>query len=261
MLTAEQNRRITETGPGTPCGALMRRYWQPAALVEELDQPRPVTRVRLLGEDLVLFRDPVRPLRTARSALRPPRRRPGVRPLRGWRPALSLPWLAVRCHRRLPRTARRTRRQHVPPQGAPAGLPVHRTQRHHLGLHGPRRPAAIPRPRLLHRARLPRLRVQRPMVVQLAAGPGGRHRSRPRQLPAPLLRGRRPVLRSQLRSAIPSRDHRRRHPDDAADARSPQPAIGIRGNRRTACASPRSGRSTTPSSTCASPTWYSPMRS
>jgi hypothetical protein len=58
MLTAEQNRRITETGPDTPCGALMRRYWQPAALVEELDQPRPVRRVSLLGEDLVLFRDP-----------------------------------------------------------------------------------------------------------------------------------------------------------------------------------------------------------
>jgi hypothetical protein len=57
MLTAEQNRLITGTGPGTPCGALMRRYWQPAALVEELDGPRPVKRLRLLGEDLVLFRD------------------------------------------------------------------------------------------------------------------------------------------------------------------------------------------------------------
>ncbi len=58
MLTAEKNRLITETGPGTPCGALMRRYWQPAALAEELDIPRAVKRVRLLGEDLVLFRDP-----------------------------------------------------------------------------------------------------------------------------------------------------------------------------------------------------------
>ena len=58
MLTAAQNQLITQTGPATPCGALMRRYWQPAALVEELDAPRPVKRVRLLGEDLVLFRDP-----------------------------------------------------------------------------------------------------------------------------------------------------------------------------------------------------------
>jgi phthalate 4,5-dioxygenase len=35
MQTIADNRRITETGPGTPCGALMRRYWQPAALIEE----------------------------------------------------------------------------------------------------------------------------------------------------------------------------------------------------------------------------------
>jgi nitrite reductase/ring-hydroxylating ferredoxin subunit len=48
---------MTRTGPGTPAGALMRRYWQPAALVEELDGPRPVKPVRLLGQDFVLFRD------------------------------------------------------------------------------------------------------------------------------------------------------------------------------------------------------------
>jgi phenylpropionate dioxygenase-like ring-hydroxylating dioxygenase large terminal subunit len=57
MMSAQENELITRIGPGTPCGALMRRYWQPAALVEELDDPRPVKPVRLLGEDLVLFRD------------------------------------------------------------------------------------------------------------------------------------------------------------------------------------------------------------
>jgi phenylpropionate dioxygenase-like ring-hydroxylating dioxygenase large terminal subunit len=57
MMTAEQNDRITRIGPGTACGKLMRLYWQPAALVEELDGPRPVRAVRLLGEDFVLFRD------------------------------------------------------------------------------------------------------------------------------------------------------------------------------------------------------------
>jgi phenylpropionate dioxygenase-like ring-hydroxylating dioxygenase large terminal subunit len=57
MMSAQENELITRIGPGTPCGALMRRYWQPAALVEELDGPRPVKAVRLLGEDLVLFRD------------------------------------------------------------------------------------------------------------------------------------------------------------------------------------------------------------
>src|SRR6266404_3006481 len=57
MLNAEQNDLITRTGPGTPAGALMRRYWQPAALVDELKGNRPIKAVRLLGEDLVLFRD------------------------------------------------------------------------------------------------------------------------------------------------------------------------------------------------------------
>lgn len=58
MLTAERNALITETGPGTPLGAMMRQYWQPAALVDEFDGARPVRPVRLLGENLVLFRDP-----------------------------------------------------------------------------------------------------------------------------------------------------------------------------------------------------------
>lgn len=58
MLTAERNALITQTGPGTPLGTMMRQYWQPAALVDEFDGSRPVRKVRLLGEDLVLFRDP-----------------------------------------------------------------------------------------------------------------------------------------------------------------------------------------------------------
>src|ERR1044072_7938371 len=57
MLSTEQNDLITRIGPGTPAGTLMRRYWQPAALVDELAGNRPVKALRLLGEDLVLFRD------------------------------------------------------------------------------------------------------------------------------------------------------------------------------------------------------------
>jgi len=57
MLSAEQNERITRTGAGRPAGALLRRYWQPAALVEEIAGNRPVKAVKLLGEDLVMFRD------------------------------------------------------------------------------------------------------------------------------------------------------------------------------------------------------------
>ena len=57
MLSAEQNDLLTRTGAGTPAGKLMRCYWQPAALVDELTGNRPVKPVRLLGESLVLFRD------------------------------------------------------------------------------------------------------------------------------------------------------------------------------------------------------------
>ena len=57
MISAEQNDRMTRTGPGTPAGALLRRYWQPVALLEELEGERPLRPVRLLGQDLVLFRD------------------------------------------------------------------------------------------------------------------------------------------------------------------------------------------------------------
>src|ERR687895_683534 len=58
MFSREENEFLTRVGPGTPIGTLMRRYWIPALLSEEISLPdcAPV-RVRLLGEDLVAFRD------------------------------------------------------------------------------------------------------------------------------------------------------------------------------------------------------------
>src|ERR1700678_720665 len=58
MLTPADNQRLTRVGPGTPMGTLLRRYWLPALLSEEVAEPDggPV-RVRLLGEDLIAFRD------------------------------------------------------------------------------------------------------------------------------------------------------------------------------------------------------------
>jgi phthalate 4,5-dioxygenase len=58
MLTRDENELLTRTGPGTAMGAMMRRYWVPALLAEELPEPdgRPV-RVPLLGERLVAYRD------------------------------------------------------------------------------------------------------------------------------------------------------------------------------------------------------------
>jgi 5,5'-dehydrodivanillate O-demethylase oxygenase subunit len=55
MLSKEENDLLTRVGPGTPAGEMLRRYWQPIALAAELKE-RPKRR-RLLGEDLVLFRD------------------------------------------------------------------------------------------------------------------------------------------------------------------------------------------------------------
>ena len=55
VLTEEQNRRLTQVGPGTPMGNLLRRYWHPIAATSELDEV-PTKAVRVLGEDLVLYR-------------------------------------------------------------------------------------------------------------------------------------------------------------------------------------------------------------
>lgn len=58
MFTKADNERLTRVGPGTPMGNVMRRYWIPFLLPEELPGPDcPPIRVRLLGEDLVAFRD------------------------------------------------------------------------------------------------------------------------------------------------------------------------------------------------------------
>jgi phenylpropionate dioxygenase-like ring-hydroxylating dioxygenase large terminal subunit len=57
VLTKEENELLTQTRRGTPAGEWMRRYWLPAALVEELPAGGPPVPVRLLGEDLVLYRD------------------------------------------------------------------------------------------------------------------------------------------------------------------------------------------------------------
>lgn len=56
MLTHEQNERLTRVGPGTPCGELLRRYWQPLCPVSEITPGKPKKRVRILGEDLLVFR-------------------------------------------------------------------------------------------------------------------------------------------------------------------------------------------------------------
>jgi len=58
MLSEEENKLLTRVGPGTFMGDLLRQYWQPFFLSHDLPQPEcPPVRVRLLGEDLIVFRD------------------------------------------------------------------------------------------------------------------------------------------------------------------------------------------------------------
>ncbi len=56
MESVKQNKLLTEVGKGTPMGNLMRRYWQPIGAAVELEK-KWTKRIRLLGEDLVLFKD------------------------------------------------------------------------------------------------------------------------------------------------------------------------------------------------------------
>jgi phthalate 4,5-dioxygenase oxygenase subunit len=58
MLTHEQNELITRTGPATPMGNFLRRYWIPILLAEELPENEcPPVRVKLLSERLLAWRD------------------------------------------------------------------------------------------------------------------------------------------------------------------------------------------------------------
>jgi phthalate 4,5-dioxygenase len=56
MLSREENELLTRTGPGTPMGALLRQYWIPVVLSNEVEPGRRVKRVKLLGERLIAFR-------------------------------------------------------------------------------------------------------------------------------------------------------------------------------------------------------------
>ena len=56
MIPKEVNERLTRVGPGTPMGRLMRHYWMPVAAAVQLEE-NPVKKVRILGEDLVVYRD------------------------------------------------------------------------------------------------------------------------------------------------------------------------------------------------------------
>jgi 5,5'-dehydrodivanillate O-demethylase len=57
MLSTEDNELLTRVGPGTPGGTMLRMYWHPISLSREINDESPTKFVRVLGEDLVIFKD------------------------------------------------------------------------------------------------------------------------------------------------------------------------------------------------------------
>ena len=133
MLKAEDNEILTRVGPGTLMGELLRRYWTPACLSEEIPAPgSPPARVRLLGEKLVAFRDTAGRVGLMQencphrgASLYFGRNEDAAAPLR-------LPRLGVR-HRR-PVRGHAQRAGAVLRESADARLPGARVRRHRLGL-------------------------------------------------------------------------------------------------------------------------------
>ena len=57
MLSIEDNDLVTRIEGNVPCGNLLRSYWHPLALTEELTASRAAKAVKIMGEELVLFKD------------------------------------------------------------------------------------------------------------------------------------------------------------------------------------------------------------
>ena len=162
MMSQEANDLITRTGPQGPlrqadadvlaAGGAGRRVAGAAAGAAGQTARREPRAVSRRG----------RPLRPDRPPLRASRRRSRLRPAGEWRPALRLPWLAVRRHRPVPGDARGAEGLEAVPGHQAALLSRGREERHPLGLSRRRRAAGVSGDRLLRRARQPYLRLQGP---------------------------------------------------------------------------------------------------
>ena len=81
MLSQADNDLLCRVGPGTLMGNLFREYWLPALQSGELPDPDcPPVRIKLLGEELIAFRDTDRRRRPRRQQLPAPARQPLLRP-------------------------------------------------------------------------------------------------------------------------------------------------------------------------------------
>ena len=167
-------------------GELLRRFWMPALLSEELpERDGPPKKIKILGEDLLAFRADRRPGRHRRAALPASRRQSLLRPQRGVRPALLLPRLEVRRRRQLRRPADLAAGVGLQGHDQAARLSDARMGRHDLGLHGPARDdAGAAAARARPGARRLALRHQEVAGLQLGAEPRRRDRHLALLLPA-----------------------------------------------------------------------------
>ena len=186
MLTAANNEAITRTGPGTPMGEYLRRYWVPALTSSEITGARrPAFARALAGRGPHRLSHHLGANRPRPERLPAPGRLAVLRSQRGGRPALRLPWLEVRHRRALRRHALRAGREQLQEQGHRPRLHDGRAGRLRLGVHGPAGAyagdAAL---RLDARVRRPRHDQPAHPGVQLPPGHRRRHRFRARALPA-----------------------------------------------------------------------------
>ena len=182
MLTAEQNDELTEVGPGTRMGDVLRRYWYPVAFARELAE-FPVKRVELLGEFFALWRQP-----SGRYGIVPepcPHRKAsmaygvveadGLRcPYHGWKFDTEGACIEQPAERDNTNFADRVRARRG--KGGGAGRPD-------LGVRRSGPGAAAAAFRHLRHGRLPRHRLGRP-AVQLRPDHGERGRPAPRRVAA-----------------------------------------------------------------------------
>ena len=207
MLAHDDNERVTRVGPGTPMGTTMRRYWMPALLAWELPEPDcPPVRVKLLGEELVAFRDTPGQDRPARGALPAPAGVALLRPQRGLRPALRVPRLEVRRRRPVRGHDERARGAQLRRQDPHHGLSHGGGGRRDLGLPGPGgAAAAAAEVRVDAGAADASARLEGHPGEQLAAGPRGRHRHLARPHPPPGAERRLRATRIQARRPLRAR--------------------------------------------------------
>ena len=123
MLTREANERLTMVGPGTPMGNLLRRYWHPIAAATELEQ-EPVLPVRLLGENIVLYRNERGDMGLVAEEVSASRRLACLRHSGRRRAALPISRLEVQQRGPLPGAAGRAGVQHLSQPHSHPGLRV-----------------------------------------------------------------------------------------------------------------------------------------